>query len=137
MRDPHKLARRWFKQAQHDGRVAQRHVREGDYSDACFMAEQTAQKALKAYLYGQGARSLPEHSVAKLAEQAQQHDATFRALIALGNVLDQYYIPTRYPDAIADPAIPFETYTQTQAEEAIRLAEQILTTVQQQLGSPS
>ncbi|MBI2359918.1 MAG: HEPN domain-containing protein [Deltaproteobacteria bacterium] len=41
---------RWLRQAEHDLKIAKSHQRQGDYSDACFMAEQASQKALKAFL---------------------------------------------------------------------------------------
>jgi HEPN domain-containing protein len=43
-------AQRWLRQAEHDLRIAGGHHERADYSDACFMAEQAAQKALKAFL---------------------------------------------------------------------------------------
>jgi HEPN domain-containing protein len=48
---------RWLRQAEHDLEVAQKHVERGDYSDACFMAEQASQKALKGFLISDGAPS--------------------------------------------------------------------------------
>ena len=82
-----------------------------DTTDACFMAEQAAQKALKAFLMWQGQRFVPLHSVAQLAERCAQFDPDFAAHIPAGRILDQYYIPMRYPDALAPPAVPFESYT--------------------------
>ena len=41
-------------------------------------------------------------------------------------ILDQYYIPTRYPNGIPDGA-PFEVYTRGQAEEALATAAEVLT----------
>ena len=40
-------------------------------------------------------------------------------------VLDQYYLTTRYPDAVAEPAIPSEIFTKAQAEDALRTARSI------------
>jgi HEPN domain-containing protein len=40
-------------------------------------------------------------------------------------ILDQYYIPTRYPNGIPDGA-PFEVYTRDQAAEALETAAAIL-----------
>jgi HEPN domain-containing protein len=53
MRDPKQEARRWLQQAQSDfafldvGRQARK------YDTCCFLAQQTAEKALKAYLFHQ------------------------------------------------------------------------------------
>ena len=124
---------RWLRQAEHDLAVAQRHQQTGDYSDACFMAEQASQKALKAFLTVQGQRSIHIHSVAQLAEESSQVDQDFVAHIVPGRILDQYYIPTRYPDALAPPAVPFESYTQEQGGKAAAAANAILSLVAQKL----
>ena len=97
MKPDRETARRWLRQAEHDLRIARGHQERGDYSDACFMAEQAAQKALKGFLMAQGQRSVLVHSVAQLAERCAQFDADFAAHITSGRLLDQYYIPTRYP----------------------------------------
>jgi len=61
-----------------------------DYSIlACFLSQQAAEKALKAYL------------------------------------LDQYYIPTRYPNGLPG-GIPYKVYTWEQAQEAIVGAQRVL-----------
>jgi HEPN domain-containing protein len=54
MRPNRDTALRWLRQAAHDLRIARGHQERGDYSDACFMAEQAAQKALKGFLMAQG-----------------------------------------------------------------------------------
>ncbi len=106
MKPGHEAGLRWLRQAEHDLEVARRLQDLGDYSDACFMAEQASQKALKAFLLAQGERSVPIHSVAQLAESCSRIDPNFEEHIAPGRLLDQYYIPTRYPDALPPPAVP-------------------------------
>ena len=69
MKPSRDTAQRWLRQAEHDMRIAHGHQERADYSDACFMAEQAAQKTLKAFLIWQGQRSVPLHSVAQLAER--------------------------------------------------------------------
>jgi HEPN domain-containing protein len=122
-------ALRWLRQAEHDLAIASGHQERGDFSDACFMAEQAAQKALKAFLIGHGDRSVPIHSVAQLVERCAQIDPAFAVHVTTGRVLDQYYIPTRYPDALAPPAVPFESYTQEQGDRAVAAAQAIVALV--------
>ncbi|MBI4523636.1 MAG: HEPN domain-containing protein [Deltaproteobacteria bacterium] len=124
---------RWLRQAEHDLKIAKSHQRQGDYSDACFMAEQASQKALKGFLTAQGQRSVPIHSVAQLAEGCAKIDPDFASHIDPGRILDQYYIPTRYPDALAPPAVPFESYTQEQGNKALEAAAAILGLVSHKL----
>ncbi|MBI4362763.1 MAG: HEPN domain-containing protein [Euryarchaeota archaeon] len=117
---------RWLRQARHDLEVATKHLEDRFYSDACFMAEQASQKALKAYLTARGQRFILHHSVARLASEARRRDPAFKPAEAWGKLLDQYYIPTRYPDVLAPPAAPFEAYTQKQAREAVGFARKIV-----------
>lgn len=124
---------RWLCQAQHDLYIARGHQEGGDYSDASFMAEQAAQKGFEAFLFGHGYQSVPIHSVARLAERWAQIDPAFASHIAARRVLDQYYIPTRYPDVLAPPAVPFESYTPEQGTTAVAAAQAIVALVARNL----
>jgi HEPN domain-containing protein len=126
---------RWLRQAEHDLAVAEKHQAGEDYSDACFMAEQASQKSLKGFLTAQRRRSIAIHSVAQLAEECSQIDKDFSSHIVPGRILDQYYIPTRYPDALAPPAVPFESYSEEQGEKAVQAARAIVSLVRQKLGA--
>lgn len=127
MKNPKENGLRWLEQAEHDLEVAKKNLEVlGFYSDACFMAEQASQKALKAFLLSRGKRYVVVHSVAELAELAHNYDPAFYKLIKYGKRLDQYYIPTRYPDALTPPAIPYKTYSQDDASEAVKYASEIL-----------
>ena len=124
---------RWLRQAEHDLDIAQSHQKRGDYSDACFMAEQASQKALKGFLILQGRRYIYINSVAQLAEECSKIDKNFLSHIAPARILDQYYIPTRYPDVLAPPAVPFESYTEEQGTKAVQVAKAIVALVRQKL----
>ena len=129
-------ALRWLRQADHDLTVARRHLENGDYSDACFMSEQASQKALKAFLTAHGQRSVPIHSVAQLVDRCSKSDKDFARHLAPARILDQYYIPTRYPDALAPPAVPFESYTQEQGKRAVAAARAMVSLVAKKLNPP-
>jgi HEPN domain-containing protein len=60
-------------------------------------------------------------------------DHDFNKHVASGRILDQYYIPTRYPDALAPPAVPFESYTEEQGEKAVAAAQGIVSLVTEKL----
>jgi HEPN domain-containing protein len=126
-------AQRWFRQAQHDLKVAQENLKDRFYSDACFMAEQASQKRLKAFLFFTGERFIPSHSVTKLALDCAKRDKGFEAIIDGAKLLDKYYIATRYPDALAGPSAPFEVYTQREAQEALKYAQKILNLVRKRV----
>lgn len=97
------------------------------------MAEQTAQVALKAFIIARRRRQIWEHSIQELARLCSQYDKDFTELVEAGKILDRYYIPTRYPDALASPAVPYKTYIKKDAIEAISLAEKMTEMVRKRL----
>ena len=113
--------------------VARMDLANGFHSDCCFMSEQISQKVVKAFLMRQGERAVLEHSIRSLVKSASQYDSAFESLLEGAGMLDQYYIPTRYPDALAEPAVPFESYTKEQATKALAIAQQMLEFVRQRL----
>ena len=127
--DPKGEAHRWLKQAEHALKVAKTLMRDDCFAESCFHAEQTGQLALKAFLYGQGERFINFHSVKELTERCARYDRSFTRLADAGKILDQYYVPTRYPDAVGFPGVPYEIYTAQQANEAVRLARRIVSHV--------
>ena len=126
MRNPEEQSRRWFKQAEYDLAQARKVFSAGDFSYACFFAEQASQKALKARLISQGDRFINIHSIAELLKKNSLKEKRFEALVETGKKLDLYYLSSRYPDALPEPAIPYESYTQMDAAEAVDIAEKIL-----------
>ena len=132
MRRPREQFRRWLEQAEHQLQVTDALMGQSFWSDVCFMAEQTAQMALKAFLYGKGKRFVMVHSIQELALQCAELDAAFEVATEWGKVLDRYYIPTRYPDALAPPAVPFKSFTESDANQARGYAATIVRLVKTQ-----
>lgn len=104
----------------------------GGYHIACFLAQQVAEKALKAYLYGQGEDVVPGRSVERLCQAAAVYDPAFTEKGASWSVLDGYYVPTRYPNTLPD-SIPARVYTQHAAREAVAMATEVVDFVEQRL----
>lgn len=125
MKQPKQNAERWLREAEYTFRLGEKLHTEKAYSYACFLAEQTAQKALKAVLYFDGARLITMHSIAKLLEEIGRKRPEFLLFKADGGRLDQYYLSTRYPDAVAEPAIPSEIFVEDQSREALDIARKI------------
>lgn len=71
---------RWLAQAQADRKGAQLLLDGGSYHLACFIAQQVAEKALKAFLYAQGEEFVIGHSVEVLCRWAAEFDADFEVL---------------------------------------------------------
>jgi HEPN domain-containing protein len=133
MKNPKETAKRWLAQAEHSLGTTRILLENGLWADACFHSEQTAQLALKAFLYYRGRRFVNIHSVRVLASECGKEDAQFLAFESYGMFLDRYYLSTRYPDALPAPAIPFESFTQQEAQQALGYATEIVELVRAQI----
>ena len=131
--DPTAEATRWILQAENDLAFAQLGLREGYYSQACFLSQQSAEKALKSVAYGRGDRFVIGHSLQELLNGLVSTHRDLESLREAVCRLDQYYVATRYPDALPG-GLPFETYTRSQAEEAVEMASEIVTSARAFLG---
>ncbi len=126
-------AGRWFEQAREDLKWAQRIAEEGGYHIACFLAQQVAEKAIKAFLYANGESIVLGHSVNTLCEKAGQYNSGMNEKRSSWAILDGYYIPTRYPNGLPD-SIPAKVYNQKAASEAVALASDVVETVAELTG---
>lgn len=131
MKNPIQEFKRWLQQAEHDLETANILFHENRHSDVCYFCEQTAQKALKAYLYFKGERFLSVHAIKSLLEMSATHEPAFSELLMEGSLLDQYYLGPRYPDAVAPPAVPYEIYSQEQAQKALDICSKIVSRVKE------
>jgi len=117
---------RWRRQADEDLLTARRLVELERYYAACFFAQQAAEKATKAVLYGRGAESVRGHSVAELWADVAGEDDALKAHQAAAATLDTFYIPTRYPDALPS-GVPADAYDVETAQRAVSLAATLVT----------
>ncbi len=118
-------ARDWWVQAQADLRHARHALEDGDYEWACFAAQQAAEKALKALFEHRGQR-VWGHSLTYMLEALRQEGMEIpEPLWDAARILDKLYLPTRYPNGLAQGA-PTEFYTRREAEDAIRYSEEVL-----------
>lgn len=130
---PLEEGRRWLDQAQIDLGWAEHLKQQGAHHLACFLAQQVAEKALKAFLYAQGAEVVLGHSVERLCAEAACAETSFEEGCRRWSALDGFYVPTRYPNSLPD-SIPARVFTRGAAEEAVRLAREVVETVQARLG---
>jgi len=124
---------RWLRQAEHDLNDAEYNLAGRRYSLACFLCQQAAEKALKAFLYARGAEQVLGHSVADLATECGTLDGDFRALKPKAAPLDHYYVPTRYPNSLPG-GIPAEAFDEDDASRAVALAQKVIRQVKAKLG---
>lgn len=132
--DPRREYERWMRQARQDLEDAEFNAQGGRYNLACFLSQQAAEKAIKAYLYLQGHQVVWGHSAAELVGDATTGDMEFATLKDRASLLDRFYIPTRYPNGLPG-GIPSEAFNSRDAEEAIRAAGEIIAFVLRK-GSP-
>ena len=131
---PDKLAEgaRWFRQAQQDLDDAN-FVREGSrFNLACFLGQQAAEKALKAYLYHRGAEDVWSNSLIDLCEDAKIFDMFFDMVKDEARQLDKYYEITRYPTFLPS-GIPSEAFDRIDADRSIELAQGVVEFVRERL----
>jgi len=125
-------AQDWLDQAErdleqaHDSRRAERH------EWACFAAQQAAEKAVKALHLAMN-QDAWGHVIARLLRELPDSVAVADGLLEKAQVLDNFYIPARYPNSHPQGA-PFEHYGRLQSEEAIRYAGEILEFVRAQMA---
>jgi HEPN domain-containing protein len=118
---------RWLEQAKEDLKWARMLAEKGGYHIACFLAQQVAEKAIKALLYASGETIVLGHSVNMLAQKAAQYSKKIGEKSGKWSVLDSYYIPTRYPNGLPD-SIPAKVYNREIAIKAVDLAGDAVST---------
>lgn len=128
-----KEAERWLKEAEADLKAAKDSLRDKNYNWSCFQSQQSAEKALKAYLYNYGYRALLTHSIRILLSFCIKKDKRFEKLIEFARSLDMYYISTRYPNGIDPELVPSEYFDKEDAEKCLNCATLILKTVKESL----
>lgn len=113
----------WLAQAAQDLDQARSSATQGHHEWACFAAQQSAEKAVKALHLSLGQEAWG-HVVAKLLRELPF--PAEEEWIQKAKVLDNYYLPTRYANGHPEGA-PFEHYGPIQSTEAIRYAGEIVT----------
>jgi len=126
-------AGRWLAQGESDLGFAELGLREGFFAQACFVCQQAAEKALKALHYLGGARVVLGRSLVELLDPLVTEHAGLTDLREGAQQLDQYYIPTRYPNVLPG-GVPAQVFTRRQAEEAVSLARRFLALARAALG---
>jgi HEPN domain-containing protein len=119
------LPRQWLDKAGEDLVVARLVFAETFYSHACFLAQQGIEKALKGYLLAKTNTYPRTHGLVDLINQCAAFDTEISRFSPDCSVIDQYYTPSRYPDALAG-AGPSALPDHQEAEEAIASADKIL-----------
>lgn len=111
----------WLRQAEGENKWAKDAFDSGNWALVCYLCQQASEKALKAIAFSQGVTQVRSHSTFEIAASLEIDGE----LADASRILDQYYMTTRYPDALPGGA-PCDMFVRSQAEEAIRLADLFL-----------
>jgi len=117
----------WWRQAVEDLDSAKANITSGKYYVASLLAQQAAEKALKAL------------TIKKLGELFKTHDLVFLAeklglpqnLLDLCDSLSKVYLTSRYPDASGE--IPADSFTKADAISDVSNAEEVLEWVKKRM----
>lgn len=113
-----------FKQAEFDLKAAEDSSKDENYEWACFQAQQSVEKALKAFLFLNRKRNIITHSIKSLIEKAMEINNKFQ-ILKKAKILDQYYIPTRYPNGLPDD-VPHLFFVKEDAQLCVKYARKII-----------
>jgi len=123
-------SKRWLMFAAQDFRMAELAMAEGLYNQVCFHCQQCAEKAIKGLLAHQGRTPPRTHLLGDLLTLLAPNPLMVRLDIQL---LDRFYIPTRYPDALPGN-LPEGLPNLDDATEALVVARQTLEIISRALG---
>ena len=123
----------WFEFAKEDLIVARISLREGVYNQVCFHSHQGVEKTLTGYLAAKSKAIPKTHFISVLLKLCAQIDDKFKRLVDQCIILDDYYIPTRYPNAL--PGTLAEGMPNKEdAEEALLILKEAIDFVEKKLG---
>jgi HEPN domain-containing protein len=120
---------RWLRQAQYDLKAAEFTLEGKFFSQASFLSQQAAAKAVRAFLFLKKEVAHETRSVAELLGRALVYEENFKEFVEGSGRLDLYYKTSRFPDAIPG-AIPSEVITERDAREAVKIAGDIVRAVE-------
>ncbi|MBI5179692.1 MAG: HEPN domain-containing protein [Nitrospinae bacterium] len=112
---------RWLAKADHDIRAARSSLKENPpITDvACFLAQQCAEKSLKAFLVFNNIQPDKIHDLGKLVGQCGNLNDSFSSLIPMVAGMSQYAVQDRYPDDWREIMLD-------EAQEAVTKAEKVM-----------
>ncbi len=116
--------RDWLDQAERDLERARLDLQHEFYEWACFTAQQSSEKAIKALGMSLGI-DLWGHSLNSMLNLLKDKVNVPDEIQLLSKILDKYYIPTRYPNGFAEGK-PSDYFTKKEAQEALDAAGKIL-----------
>ncbi len=126
----------WMSQAKHDMEAARGSLEHGAYEWACFQAEQSAEKALKAVIVFHGKAAPKLHKLGVLIGIMKNVDPRFRGIHIDIADLQSYTFTARYPFLIpGNFETPHDYITKEDAQICIQQAQIILNLIKELLNA--
>ena len=125
-------AKDWLRQAERDLEFAAEAARADKHEWPCFVAHQSAEKALKALHLHLGQEAWGNVIRILLEELPRDIDVS-PEILERARVLDAFYIPTRYPNGHPEGS-PGDHYGKLQSREAMEYAGAILELVRSEMA---
>ena len=123
----------WIRQAHSDLEAARCTAKQGFHAQACYLAGQAAEKALKALLVAAGVTPPYSHSLERLVELLQQEGFNLATLRELHlKPLTRMNSETRYPQGDEAPA---DLYDQRDSDLALTTAQAVVQIASTELTS--
>ncbi len=123
---------RWLVFARQDLRMAELALADGVFNQVCFHGQQCVEKAIKGWLEGQGRIAPRMHRMADLLPLLPPD--LMDELSDPLRLLDRFYIPTRYPNALPG-TLPEGMPSRQDAQETLGMAQRVLERVEQAAGN--
>lgn len=120
----------WLEFADYDFKTAKWDLKGEIFTSACYASQQAAEKALKALIFTKGKTAPKVHSLDRLISELKRLKTETGEIEEDAQLLDKYYISTRYPGQYGGPE---GLYNEKDAIAAISSAENILEFVHKQI----
>ena len=118
----------WWQKALDDLKWTEANIREKIYYGACFTAQQSTEKALKAYLIFKKGRFGKIHDLVSLLGYCSRINRNFISFRKDVAKISHYYVQSRYPD-IGD----LNPFSGADAQEAFEIASEMIEFIRKQI----
>jgi len=114
----------WLEQSERDCQKARKDIENKFYDWACFTSQQSAEKSVKA-LCLKLKLDVWGHSITNILQILKETIDIPEKIIEFAQLLDTYYIPTRYPNGFITGK-PADYYNKKMAMEAVNACSEII-----------
>lgn len=121
MTRPHE---KWLTKAEDDLKFARLGLESGFYGQVCFLAQQSIEKNLKGFLLFKEMLYPKTHKLVELGKLCSEIEKELSRFTSQLKIIDEYYISTRYPDAVPGSTAAGSP-SKENAKEVLEIAEEI------------